>query len=112
MKGFVPSKKKIPFKLNEPFQTYLKRYTRATTLPIQYEDLLRSNTSVSLLDAEGNDTLWETVYYEESDRMELDSIVLLVIPNLSELELSIDSMIITTIFMSKKQMLPVYMVWS
>jgi len=73
MKGDIPSKKKIPFKINEPFRTYLKRYSRDTQLPIQYDDLLRSSTSVSLLDAEGNDTLWETVYYEESDRIELDS---------------------------------------
>ncbi len=73
MKGDVPSKKKIPFKINEPFRTYLQRYSRDTQLPIQYDDLLRSSTSVSLLDAEGNDTLWETVYYEESDRVELDT---------------------------------------
>lgn len=72
MKGDVPSKKKIPFKINEPFRTYLKRYNRDTKLPIQYDDLLRSSTSVALLDAEGNDTLWETVYYNEFDKNELD----------------------------------------
>ncbi len=72
MKGDVPSKKKVPFKINEPFRTYLKRYSRDTKLPIQYTDLLRSSTSVALLDAEGNDTLWETVYYNEFDTRELN----------------------------------------
>lgn len=72
MKGDVPSKKKIPFPIKEPFRTYLGKYSRATQLPIHYDDLLRSSTSVSLLDAEGNDTLWETVYYDERDREELD----------------------------------------
>ena len=72
MKGDVPSKKKIPFKINEPFRTYLKQYNRDTNLPIQYDDLLRSSISVALLDTEGNDTLWETVYYNEFDKQELN----------------------------------------
>jgi len=72
MKGDVPSKKKIPFFVNSSFRTYLRQYNRDTQLPIQYEDLLRSQTTVALLDAAGNDTLWETVYYDEHEREELD----------------------------------------
>ncbi|MEM7369630.1 MAG: hypothetical protein AAF587_13585 [Bacteroidota bacterium] len=34
-------------------------------LPLQYEDLLRFSNSVPLLDYEGNDTHWETVFYDD-----------------------------------------------
>ena len=50
---------------------YLRRFGRETKLPIQYQDLLRYSMSTALLDSEGNDTLWETVYYSETDTPEL-----------------------------------------
>ena len=73
MKGDIPSKKKIPFPVKHSFNQYLKEYGRAVQLPIQYEDLTRMTTSVALLDAEGNDTLWETAYYDPADTRELNA---------------------------------------
>ncbi len=67
----VPSKKKLFFKVNENFSSYLKNYNRNIPLPLQYDDLLRFNQSISLLNAKGEDTLWQTVYYQESDMIEL-----------------------------------------
>jgi len=72
MIGDIPSKKKIPFAIKAPLLNYLKKCGRATTLPLQYEDLTRMTTSVALLDAEGTDTLWETAYYNPSDTREIN----------------------------------------
>ena len=65
MKGDVPSKKKIPFPISEEFHEYLSKFKRIRTLPLQYEDLLRFSSSMPLLDFEGNDTHWETVFYDD-----------------------------------------------
>ena len=58
----------MPIAVSPELQNYLKRYGRATDLPIHYEDLTRYISSTPLLDQQGQDTLWETVYYSESDR--------------------------------------------
>jgi len=73
IKGNVPSKKKNFYPVGEQLLQYLNKYNRATTLPIQYEDLIRFETAIPLLDMEGNDTLWETVYYAEYDANEIHS---------------------------------------
>ncbi|MEO1714876.1 MAG: hypothetical protein AAFU60_16215, partial [Bacteroidota bacterium] len=67
----APSKKKVPFPVNAEFAEYLDDYKRQIVLPIQYEDLLRFNNSVPLYNTEGDDTLWETVYYSEYEQEEL-----------------------------------------
>ncbi len=71
MAADAPSKKKVPFKIKRPLQLYLEHYERKKTLPVQYEDLLRFTMSTALLDRNGDDTLWETVYYSELDMEEL-----------------------------------------
>ncbi len=71
MQGNVPSRKKDFYKVQGPFEAYLKAYNRAISLPLQYEDLLRYSTSIPLIDQEGVDTLWETVFFSESDQREL-----------------------------------------
>lgn len=68
MKGNIPSKKKIPIPVKEELLVYLKNHERAVDLPIQYEDLTNYASSLPLFDHGGNDTLWETVYFNESDR--------------------------------------------
>lgn len=73
MKNNKPSKKKILFPVREPLNQYLLKYNRRTKLPIQYEDMLRYNNSMTLYDREGNNTLWETVYFSESDEAEMFS---------------------------------------
>ncbi len=72
-KNGVPSKKKIPFPINEDLRFYLAQTGRLADLPIQYEDLHRFQMSQSLLDSQGNDTLWLTVYYSPTESEEIHS---------------------------------------
>ena len=71
MQGLVPSKKKIPFPVSDKFKAYLKKYNREVDLPLKYSDLQRFTVSMSLLDSDGNDTLWETVYFQDNDQVEI-----------------------------------------
>ena len=71
MKNNIPSKKKIPFPVNKEFREYLIKYNRGAILPIQYEDLLRFHTSITLYDQKGEDTHWETVFFQESEQKEI-----------------------------------------
>ena len=64
------SRKKIPFKINETLRQYLSDYGREKTA-INYNDLLRYSSSIPLINAEGNDTLWETVFYQSSEHNEI-----------------------------------------
>jgi hypothetical protein len=68
MKGNVPSKKKQLIPPSAPLKGYLKRYNRQVELPLHYNDLTQYESSLPLLDRNGNDTLWETVYFSEYDR--------------------------------------------
>lgn len=72
MQGDIPSKKKIGFKVNDDLKSYLERHNRYMKLPVEYDDLSRYMSSLPLLDADGNDTYWETVYYPESDMDDLN----------------------------------------
>lgn len=71
MKGNIPSKKKELIPVRAPLRDYLAKINRAANLPLQYRDLLRYSSALPLLDQEGNDTLWETVHYAESDRTDI-----------------------------------------
>jgi hypothetical protein len=71
MKGNVPSRKKAPIPIREPLAAYLKQYGRAVGLPIQYEDLLRYDANVTLLNHAGEDTFWETVFYSGTEQQEI-----------------------------------------
>ncbi|HHS95714.1 MAG TPA: hypothetical protein ENJ45_03925, partial [Phaeodactylibacter sp.] len=72
MLNYKPSKKKPPFPINDDFREYLKGYSRCNTLPLDYKDLLRFTTAVPLLDSQEQDTHWKTVYYHESDSIEIN----------------------------------------
>ena len=67
----VPSKKKIFYPIKQPLRNYLIKFDRELELPIQYSDMLRFNLSTPLLDKHDKDTLWKTVYYDESEMNEL-----------------------------------------
>lgn len=67
----IISKKKISYRIAEPLRKYLVYQNREMDVPITYHDLMRFTNSVSLMDKEGKDTLWETVFYRQSD---MDSI--------------------------------------
>lgn len=63
----IISKKKEVFPISEQLRAYLVKNARQMALPIKYKDLLRYNNSIPLLDANDNDTLWETVFYAQDD---------------------------------------------
>ncbi|MCH7408376.1 hypothetical protein MM239_03125 [Belliella sp. DSM 111904] len=65
------SKKKIVFTISSNLREYLFNYGREVDFPIHYKDLLRYSSSIPLYDSRGNDTLWETVFFNESDREEI-----------------------------------------
>lgn len=65
------SKKKIIYPISESLRGYLMKYGREVDIPIHYKELLRFSNSIALYDYKGNDTLWETVFYDESDREEI-----------------------------------------
>lgn len=65
------TKKKIPYKISTQLREYLIRYGREKELPIKYADLHRYDNSITLYDKKGNDTLWETVFYQQSDLIEI-----------------------------------------
>src|SRR5262245_65386475 len=71
MRGNIPSKKKPAFPVSPALLTYLRKYNRATELPLRYEDLLRHEISVPLLDERNQDTLWETVHYPHAEQPDL-----------------------------------------
>ena len=67
----VPSRKKFFYPINDDLRKYLIGYDREVKLPVQYSDLLRFNLHTPLLNKDGSDTLWQTVYYDQSEMREL-----------------------------------------
>ena len=65
------SKKKQPFPVTPRLQAYLDAHNRSVDIPVAYEDLLRFEGSVAILDEEGRDTLWVDCLYSNADRDEL-----------------------------------------
>ncbi|MBT9395299.1 hypothetical protein KLP40_19185 [Hymenobacter sp. NST-14] len=65
------SRKKIIYAISPPLREYLHAYDREAQLPVTYRDLARFTGAFPLLDRQGRDTLWETVYYEPNALREL-----------------------------------------
>lgn len=65
------SKKKIPFPISECLSSYLSKYGRNIKIPINYEDLLRFEGAVPILDEHDEDTLWLNCYYSPSDSKDI-----------------------------------------
>ncbi len=59
--------KKIPYPISDNLRKYLTIYDRLCKLPISYNDLLRYDNAIPLYDKNGNDTLWETVFYPHNE---------------------------------------------
>ena len=57
------SKRKITYVVSKPFKKYLKRYFRELSLPVSYNTLKHFSFGIPVLDKDGKDTLWETVFY-------------------------------------------------
>ncbi|GGF26387.1 hypothetical protein [Echinicola rosea] len=64
-------KKKHIYPIRSGLRTYLIKYGREVDIPVHYKELLRFMSSISLYDSRGNDTLWETVFYNEQDRADI-----------------------------------------
>ena len=65
------SKKKIIYPIGAGLRRYLRQYGREVNIPIHYQELLRYTNSIALYDSKEQDTYWETVFYEQSDREEI-----------------------------------------
>jgi hypothetical protein len=63
----IISKKKKIYSISDPLRKYLVAQGRESQLPIKYEDLQRYSSSIPLVDKSGNDTLWETVFFEHHE---------------------------------------------
>lgn len=64
-------KKKTVYPISDGLRSFLIKYGRQVDIPVHYKELLRYSNSISLYDYNGNDTLWETVLYDELDRDEI-----------------------------------------
>ena len=65
------SKKKRIYPISDGLRNYLVNYAREVDIPIHYHELLRYTSSIALYDSKDQDTLWETVFYDQSDREEI-----------------------------------------
>lgn len=67
----IISKKKKIYPVSKGLHTYLERNGRHADIPISYDDLLRYDNSIPLIDKNNNDTLWETVIYPQYDMQQI-----------------------------------------
>lgn len=72
IKDIKISKKKQTFPITEKLKEYLVQYDRYHSMPVNYEDLLRFNEAIPVLDSKGKDTLWASVFYEPTEMEELN----------------------------------------
>jgi len=63
----VRTKKKPSYPVGEELRGYLRRFRRERELPVTYERLRDFHASIPLLDAQGRNTLWESVAYRAED---------------------------------------------
>lgn len=59
------------FPINTLFRSYLTEYRRSMELPVTYEDMLQYEDSFPLINKHGEDTLWQTLIYEQQFGREL-----------------------------------------
>jgi len=65
------SKKKPSYPISKAFKEYLHEYGREEKITVKYSDLLYWHESFPLYDKDGNDTLWRSVIYPQSDQDEI-----------------------------------------
>jgi hypothetical protein len=68
------TRRKPSYAISAPLSSYLARFRRELDLPVSYGRLEAFRESVPLSDAEGRDTLWETVIYppDEMSALKVD----------------------------------------
>lgn len=70
------SRKKTSYPLSDFLRSYLARYGRIWQNSIRYEDLQRYMSAVAVYDEEGQDTLWSTVLFNDSERRDIHGALL------------------------------------
>src|SRR5512146_2007514 len=63
----VRTHKKPSYPLGEELRGYLRKFRRERHLPVTYERLRDFHEAIPLVDAEGRNTLWESVAYHAAD---------------------------------------------
>ena len=66
------SKKKKIFPINPTLSKYLKTHGRNIEMPIFYDDLLRFEGIIPIIDEDGNDTLWVNCIYSQQETEEIN----------------------------------------
>lgn len=72
MKGNIPSKKKVPYPVKKGLRRYLAEHSRQVKLPLQYGDMSRYFSSVELKNTEGQNTHWNTIFYDQHEAKEIN----------------------------------------
>ena len=67
----IAQKRKQFFPINDSFREYLSVHGRCMELPVIYEDLLAYEDSFQLINEFGEDTLWQTLLFEQQRGKEL-----------------------------------------
>lgn len=65
--------KKDVYPISDSFLSYLKNNNRYVKIPLAYNDLLRFQDGIPILDEEGENTLWLNVYYSHYEREEINN---------------------------------------
>lgn len=55
------------YKIKAPLREHLRQYSRLEELPITYDDLLRYDDLIPIMDDAGNNTLWYSVLYRRDE---------------------------------------------
>ena len=71
MQSTATQHRKQFFPINALFRKYLCEFHRAMDLPVSYEDMLKYEDSFPLINKSGEDTLWQTLIYEQQFGREL-----------------------------------------
>ncbi|MEM1269913.1 MAG: hypothetical protein AAGI08_07675, partial [Bacteroidota bacterium] len=69
------SRQKPVFGIDPMFEEYLDAYNRLSSRGVQYDDLRRYDESVPLYDEQGEDTLWVTVFFAQTEMRELHDLL-------------------------------------
>jgi hypothetical protein len=71
--SILVTKRKPSFPVRPELRAYLAHCTREVKLPLSYADMLGYAESIPLRNAQGEDTLWETVTYEGSEMRRINN---------------------------------------
>jgi len=71
MQPAATQQRKQFFPINGQFRDYLHEHDRALELPVTYEDLLQHEDAFPLMNSRGEDTLWQTLIFEQQRGREI-----------------------------------------